>query len=266
MARGRGFRASSLAAALALTLGLAACSQPDPAPPPPSTNATVPATASTIRGIWITGEEVSSPDIPYLRVVSNGSWTGSDGCNGVQGTWSIDDDGLMTNTAGPHTLIYCDGEPLPSAFASAHAAMFSGDRLLLLDHNGETLVELVSTDRVPTTARGTEEVVGWWGANDLSAPRQVFLDISANGTLTGNDGCNTIAGTWRFSEEGSVELETIATTLKECPDYDPWLSRGASLLVDGDILVVTDSIGSELSFLERSRVPSTSTPTPPAAP
>jgi heat shock protein HslJ len=99
-----------------------------------------PATAEQLVGTWVVDTTFGSPNQPYLTIRADGSWAGSDGCNGVRGTWNVSGDGTLTVEAGPSTLIYCDGKPLPSLFANATSASVDivsvPHTLTLVDHTG----------------------------------------------------------------------------------------------------------------------------------
>ena len=114
----------------------------DAAQPPPAGSAAAPATAEQLVGTWIVDATFDTPDQPYLTIRDDGSWTGSDGCNGVKGTWDVGADGTLTVEAGPSTLIFCDGKPLPTLFANAASAsvdtLAGGDTLTLVDDAGTT--------------------------------------------------------------------------------------------------------------------------------
>jgi heat shock protein HslJ len=110
------------------------------AQPPTDGAPAAPATAAQLVGTWVVDATFDAPNQPYLTVRDDGSWTGSDGCNGVQGTWAVGADGTLTVEAGPSTLIACDGKPLPTLFANARSAsvatLAGGDTLTLVDDAG----------------------------------------------------------------------------------------------------------------------------------
>ncbi|WP_169515676.1 META domain-containing protein [Glaciibacter superstes] len=101
-------------------------------------------TAEELVGTWVSDEALNSPKTPFLTIVDDGTWTASDGCNGVQGTWELGADGALTTTAGPHTLIFCEGKPIPSLFSEAKAAALEGTTLTLKDAAGEVTATLVA--------------------------------------------------------------------------------------------------------------------------
>lgn len=102
------------------------------------------ATAESLTGHWVPSEFTGTAD-PHVDFAADGSWSGSDGCNVVVGRWSVGSDGELLTTAGPSTLIGCDGALVPYWVAAARIAGFDGDRLLLLDRDGNELGRLVRT-------------------------------------------------------------------------------------------------------------------------
>lgn len=116
-----------------------------------------PVTEQTLLGRWdVRPEDLTSflggtagpvsPGLdpyPHLEVLDDGTWTGTDGCNGSGGAWTVDDDGWVLVTSGASTLMGCDGAPAPSWFASAERAGRDGDTLVLTDHAGVEIARLV---------------------------------------------------------------------------------------------------------------------------
>ncbi|KZX20081.1 META domain-containing protein [Rathayibacter tanaceti] len=105
-------------------------------------------------GRWVTGVSYESPEVPFLLIAGDGTWTGSDGCNGAQGEWSVDAKGALSVSAGPGTLIACDGVALPRIFSEAAMASIDGGRLRLFDGEGATVVKLAraTSDQAPTAS------------------------------------------------------------------------------------------------------------------
>lgn len=91
-------------------------------------------------------------------------------------------------------------------------------------------------------------VVGTWGRQDPGSP---FLEFHEDGALTGSDGCNRLRGTWSGTGEALV-LPLLASTRMACPGTDTWLSGGASAVVEGDLLVVSDTQGTVIGALRRA--------------
>ena len=106
--------------------------------------------SEALVGTWVLDETFSGRAQPFLTIVSDGTWTASDGCNVVQGTWKLGEGGALTTTAGPHTLIYCEGKPIPSLFSEAKTVTVDGDTLVLMDVSGDVTATLIS-GREPLT-------------------------------------------------------------------------------------------------------------------
>ena len=110
----------------------------------PPGRAPVGPTPEDLVGTWVVDATYDVPIQPFLTIVADGTWTGSDGCNGVQGTWELGADGALTTTAGPHTLIYCEGKDLPTLFDDATTVAVDGDTLTLMDAAGQVTATLVA--------------------------------------------------------------------------------------------------------------------------
>ncbi|PPI48153.1 META domain-containing protein [Rathayibacter iranicus] len=113
----------------------------------------VPAPAD-LAGRWVTGVAYSAPDVPFLLLAEDGTWTGSDGCNGAKGEWSIDSEGNVSVTAGPSTFIGCGGAALPRIFSESATASLDGGRLRLFDDEGATILKLArsTSEEAPTAS------------------------------------------------------------------------------------------------------------------
>jgi heat shock protein HslJ len=101
-------------------------------------------TPDQLVGTWVVDATFETPTTPYLTIIDDGSWRGSDGCNGVQGTWELNDSGTLEVTAGPSTQIFCEGKPLPRLFSEAKSARIEDTALTLLDQSGEATATLIA--------------------------------------------------------------------------------------------------------------------------
>lgn len=108
--------------------------------PAPLPDGLEPAALSDVVGRWEpTG--VSSTD-PHVVFHEDGTWTGSDGCNGAGGSWALDVDGRLLATSGPQTAMGCDGESVPGYVAWAARAGLDDGRLVLVDPDGAEVTRL----------------------------------------------------------------------------------------------------------------------------
>ncbi|MCL1898059.1 MAG: META domain-containing protein, partial [Micrococcales bacterium] len=81
------------------------------AQPAPLPAGVVPATSDLLIGKWVPIENVSTE--PFLEFTSDGTWHGTDGCNGIGGEWRlIGDQGALFAFSGGTTAIGCGTGPL----------------------------------------------------------------------------------------------------------------------------------------------------------
>src|SRR5699024_10529902 len=71
----------------------------------------------------------------------------------------------------------------------------------------------------------------WTGAEDT------HLDLSADGTVTGNDGCNHIGGSWEEDGE-QIGFSDMIATLMACPDVEVWRKDPRTVTSTEDTMVV----------------------------
>ncbi|MEJ8278582.1 hypothetical protein [Pseudonocardia spirodelae] len=89
------------------------------------------AAAADLTGVrWLPADGAAGGRA-YAEFAPDGTWTGSDGCNGQGGTWSLDADGTFTATANPSTLIGCENVPVAQWVSSAVRVAVDGGDLLL---------------------------------------------------------------------------------------------------------------------------------------
>lgn len=100
-----------------------------------------PAVAQDLVGRWEPPGSFTTD--PHVVFHDDGTWSGSDGCNGGGGAWALDDGGRLLATAGLQTLMACDGAGVPGAVGAAARAALDGGRLVLLDADGTELTRLV---------------------------------------------------------------------------------------------------------------------------
>lgn len=91
-------------------------------------------------------------------------------------------------------------------------------------------------------------VLGSWG--DTEDSRAPSLDFGPDGTYSGTDGCNGMAGNWR-NDGGRVVLDPGPMTLRACPDLDTWLRDAASVEPSDGALTVYNADGVRIGELTR---------------
>ena len=90
-----------------------------------------------------------------------------------------------------------------------------------------------------------EAVATTWGSEDAGQPHITFAE---NGSVSGSDGCNELAGSWTLTDD-TIATDSLATTLKACEGVDTWLSGFATAVIDGDRLIVSGIDGEQIGEL-----------------
>ncbi|MGZ6907101.1 MAG: META domain-containing protein [Acidimicrobiia bacterium] len=118
--------------------------------------------AATLVGTWtpvvVAGyaESLSGsrwPEPPQLRFTRT-TWSGSDGCNGEYGTYTLGRGGRFGATAGPTTKIGCSNVPNVGVLLRAtHARVVRGHTLVFTSRSGSILGRY-DRDTLPTAACG----------------------------------------------------------------------------------------------------------------
>lgn len=88
---------------------------------------------TSVTGRWVPATGATTP---FIEFRDDGSWTGSDGCNGNGGRWATGPGGTLLATTGPSTLIGCDGAPIAAWLSSTVRAGLSAGQLVLVDAAG----------------------------------------------------------------------------------------------------------------------------------
>jgi hypothetical protein len=103
-----------------------------------------PATRSELIGTWKPTTAGANPG-QFITIRADGSWNGSDGCNGQSGRWTITSPGAVLTVAGATTLIGCAGQDRAPQFRVARGAGLAGETLVLLNAQGNELGRLNRT-------------------------------------------------------------------------------------------------------------------------
>lgn len=112
------------------------------------------ATSDQLVGRWVPTAEDAAPKA-FLELAGDGSLTLSDGCNGAQGEWSVGSDGVFSASAGPSTMMYCEGlVAIGTMLDQTESARIRGGLLVLVGPDGASLGEFT-----PDTA-GAQDIDG----------------------------------------------------------------------------------------------------------
>ncbi len=153
-----------------------------------------------------------------------GRITGFAGCNAFTGPYTLKEDRLTVGVLAG-TMMACP-DPAMSierAFHTAFTGTFSwaitGDRLTLTGGSGAPLT--FEKEAAATLEGGSWEVTGFNNGRQavVSPMANTALSIAfANGTATGQAGCNTFRATYSSTGPDSISIGPVATTRKMCDD------------------------------------------------
>lgn len=99
-----------------------------------------------------------------------------------------------------------------------------------------------------SSSGGASAPEGVWGEQAQGKP---WIELSADGKVSGNDGCNRIAGQWA-GNDGEINFEQLSSTKMFCLGIDPWLSSAVTAQINGDSMLVLDVENAELGTLKRA--------------
>ncbi|WP_165066604.1 META domain-containing protein [Marisediminicola senii] len=198
-------------------------------------------------GVWTVDETFAdTAEQPFVAFNQDRSWTASDGCNRVRGKWQLRSDGTFVTTAGPSTLMACDGAQLPLAVTLAERVEVDGDVMRLYGSSESTVTELVRSTDPLVGPQGFP--VGYW-AESLT-PTSPYLSLSADRTFTGSDGCNELFGTWSTGDDDELTVfSDVGTTMRACDNVDQWLGRLATARVMSGVMTLQDADGTVIGQL-----------------
>ena len=242
---------------LLLSLMLSACS---------ANSAQNPQGPSALIGAWkLTAYGPADSPVPAVEGVDagltfneDGTVSGTSGCNGLGGDYSVDGDKISFGEF-VSTLMACD-DPIMRQEEAAHKVMtgtasyqIEGDSLTITNND----MVLVLTRGTPGAGQPSEpaSLTGLWKLTSYGSAGTVssaLADVDANltfnedGTVTGTSGCNEFGGSYSVDGDDIIFSE-IVSTLKLCDTplmgqeaaMQQVLTETANYEIDGNTLTIT---------------------------
>ena len=144
--------------------------------------------AAELVGRWQAAKPANQD--AFVEFTDYGLWFASDGCNGLDGTWSVGDDGALEIAGSTAmTLIACDNVAIPTSVSQAVSAVVDGGDLVLTTAEGDSM------DLVRTRDTGVS-LVGTWVPSDPMATGGAQIEFTSESEWSATDGCNSTTGTW----------------------------------------------------------------------
>ena len=199
-------------------------------------------------GVDVPGWEAHAPSAQF----ADGRLSGSSGCNRYSADYTLDGDAL---TLGPAvaTKMACPGTAgaVETAFTGtlgrATGWRMDGEQLVLVDGEDEELLRFATASPV-----GAWSVTSFLQRDAVSSPlegTEITATFAADGTLSGNAGCNRYSAKWR----GDLEITGVFHTDMRCGTpkgvmeqeqlYLAALAKAAGFSVEGPTLTLLTATG-----------------------
>jgi heat shock protein HslJ len=206
----------------------------------------------------IDDEDVATVAVAALDFGTDGTLSGTTGCNNFSGTYEQDGNELDIEL-GPTTLAACTD---PAATAQERAILEglpevdsfrSAPQLELLDDNDDTLLiydpNTAALEGTSWTATGVNNGADAVESNELTGA--ISAEFRSGGVITGFSGCNDYNGTYATSGTDGLTITDVAGTLKACDDatmalegqFLAALGNTATYEMSGNTLTLRDASG-----------------------
>lgn len=198
-----------------------------------------------VQGTWVLDHRLDTAEVPYVAFNPDRSWSASDGCTRVYGTWRIAGDHRLSIITGPHAQLTCAGRHLVTTVIAADTARVPRGTDQLHIASGSTTITL---DRSTRSVVGPQQrPVGYWlkDHSDTSP----YLSLRADDSFRLDDGCSTTTGTWKFSTTEEVRLYPDPPSGTTCASST--LARSARGRISGNTMTLTASDGTVTAELHR---------------
>ncbi len=206
---------------------------------------------------WVIRSPEAGGPAPVLDFGTDGSVSGSTGCNRFAGTFTQDGAALRIEL-GPLTRAACTSPALQdqedrilAALPTVRGVDMEGGVITLVDADDKDLLRYdpVSSD-LAGTSWGVTGVNRNGGVETSALTEQLTAVFGADGALSGNGGCNNFNGTYAV-DGSSITITDVSSTMMGCEQdvldleqaYLAALERATTATVSGDTLELRDDSG-----------------------
>ncbi|WP_426592251.1 META domain-containing protein [Cellulomonas sp. McL0617] len=120
--------------------------------------------------------------------------------------------------------------------------------LLVVTLVGAALSACAGSSGSSGSALTSSDVTGTW--SEPSSKPVVELELLADGSVSGSDGCNKMNGTWKI-DGSEIQFGPFAATMMACENVDTWLSGASKATVDGSTMTILDDGSKKIGTLEK---------------
>jgi heat shock protein HslJ len=160
-----------------------------------------------------------------IQFNTDGSFSGSGGCNQYSGTYTASGSSITFNYPITRTSKQCAPALMHQeglyliALADAKSYTVSGDKLTLFGTNNKELVNYKATSQ--DLAGTSWQVIGYnngkQAVTSVIAGTEMYIDFGKDGSITGGAGCNTYSGPYTVNGN-QIKIGPLASTRMACGD------------------------------------------------
>jgi len=177
--------------------------------------------------VWVLSQLVGKSPLSNTSITavftSNGTVSGSAGCNRYNGTYQTSGNHITFPTPMATTMMMCD----PGVMAQENAYLqslaqvktftISGEELTLLGDNRTplTVYQAQSQDLSGTSWSVTAYNNGKQAVTSVINGTTLTADFGKDGNLTGSSGCNTYQGSYKISGN-QISIGSLTSTMMAC--------------------------------------------------
>ena len=195
-----------------------------------------------------------------IQFATDGTVSGSSGCNQYSGTYTASGSSLTINTPLASTMMMC-AEPVmvqetayQTALAGVKAYTVKGDKLTLYGPNNTEIANYKATSQ--DLAGTSWQVIGYnngkQAVTSVIAGTEMYIDFGKDGTVSGGAGCNTFSGPYTVNGN-QITIGPLASTMMACGDppgimdqeqqFLAALGTAATYQIEGNVLELRTSDG-----------------------
>jgi heat shock protein HslJ len=195
-----------------------------------------------------------------IQFGTDGTVSGSSGCNQYSGTYTASGSSLTINTPLASTMMMC-AEPVmvqetayQTALAGVKAYTVKGDKLTLFGPNNTEIANYKATSQ--DLAGTSWQVIGYNNGKQavvsIIAGTEMDIQFGKDGTVSGKSGCNNYSGPYTVNGN-QIKIGPLASTMMACSDpegvmdqeqqYLAALETAATYQIEGNVLELRTSDG-----------------------
>lgn len=200
---------------------------------------------------------------------SNGGVGGNAGCNGYGSPYTVPVEGVISMPEIVSTVMGCPEPPGVEEQEMAYLQTLytvsgyrlSDNRLELMNEAGTVVLVYQAAGEDQSSIDGTSWDLVTLNGSPLIDGTQITISITADGSVSGNGGCNNYGREDVIAEDGIISIPDVATTEEDCAEppgvtdqesvYYGALAGAATYQLNGNTLEFMNEAGETILAYER---------------